>query len=149
MLEESVSGVIGAERSDGVLLRYDEQGLAPGAGGRREAGSQRALANGLTNYRVISAFARFIASAGSRTNPPPGLSRSSIRKMPPATAMAQSTSATIVVGLAGAKSPKLANTIASQKISKTRNGTGMLWPACVSRPQRAWIIVLDRVRHKV
>ena len=71
-----------------------------------------------------------------RIKPDVGLSNSSIKKMPPATAIAQSSNATIAVRFDGANSPKLAKRMQSQKISKTRKGMGMLCPVRCSSDHR-------------
>ena len=91
----------------------------------------------ITSYEVISTNALRRESDGSRMKPEPGLSKSSIKTIPPATAIEQSKSAIMAVGFAGAKSPKLLKTIASQKISRTRKGAGMLCPARISNAHRA------------
>ena len=52
--------------------------------------------------------------------PESGLSNSSIKMIPPETGTAQRNNVTSAVRFAGANSPKLAKTMASQKISKTK-----------------------------
>ena len=79
---------------------------------------------------MISARAWRIGSAEMRIRPEKGESRSRIIVMPPETAIEQRHKAAIAVPLAGANRPKLAKTIASQEISRIRNGNGMLLPPC-------------------
>jgi hypothetical protein len=71
-----------------------------------------------TNQRMISTNAWRIEADGSRMKPEPGLSKSSIKTMPPATATEQRNKARMVVAFVGAKTPKLAKTMVSQKMAK-------------------------------
>ncbi len=50
--------------------------------------------------------------------------------MPPATAIEHNARAATAVPFNGANRPKLANTTASQKMRRTRNGVGMLLLSC-------------------
>src|SRR5262249_49237535 len=88
-------------------------------------------------------------SGGTWMKPESGLSNPSIKTIPPETAAAQRNNATTAVGFAGANSPKLANTMESQKISKTKKGTGILCPLRCSNDHRAWIRVLDKFTQSV
>ena len=97
---------------------------------------------------MISTSALRIESDCRRIKPENGLSSSVIITIPQAHRVGQRPHV-IAVGLGGANNPKPAKTMASQKISKTKNGFGMLLPARWASDPRAWIRVLDSVKQSI
>ena len=96
---------------------------------RRDDFSRRCSGK-LAAHRPIWISALRIGSSETRRTREPGLSNSRIIMMPPETAIEQSIKAAMAVPFLGANSPKDAKTSASQNISRTRNGTGMLLLCC-------------------
>src|SRR6516162_2709395 len=102
-----------------------------------------------TNQCAISTNALRIESPGTWTKPESGLSNSSIKMIPPETATEQRNNVTSAVRFDGANNPKPAKTMESQKMSKTKKGTGILCPLRCSNDHRAWIRVLDKFTQSV